>query len=203
MCLATVSKCVFKADTRGDKTLTSANSYFISFHRDGFPSNRYVLLKGFNEKGFTFFTNYESRKANDLDKNSNVAVAFYWLPLRRSIRIEGSATKVSKEESEAYFHERPRASQIGALASPQSKVIPNREHIDNIEDEIKRKLGDTETVPMPEWGGYLITPRMMEFWQGQTNRLHDRIRFRKSDEEVDDKLIHRGENGWVYERLAP
>lgn len=137
-----------------------------------------------------------------MDSNPNVAVAFYWLPLRRSIRIEGSVTKLSPQESEVYFHSRPRPSQIGALASPQSQVIPSREYIDKIEDEIKQKVGDSE-VPMPNWGGYLITPKMIEFWQGQTNRLHDRIRFRKSDEEVDDKLIHRGENGWVYERLAP
>lgn len=183
--------------------LTSTYLFSIFSYRDGFPSNRYVLLKGFDERGFTFFTNYSSRKAEDLKSNPNCAVAFYWLPLRRSVRIEGSVTKLSKEESEAYFHVRPRASQIGALASPQSKIIPSREYIDKIEDGIKEKLGDCETVPMPDWGGYLIEPRMVEFWQGQTNRLHDRIRFRKSNEEVDDKLIHRGENGWVYERLAP
>lgn len=138
-----------------------------------------------------------------MESNPNVAVAFYWLPLRRSVRIEGSVNKLSREESETYFHSRPRASQIGALASPQSQIIPSREHIDAIEDEIKAKLGDGAVVPMPNWGGYLISPRTVEFWQGQTNRLHDRIRFRKSDEEVDDKLIHRGDNGWVYERLAP
>lgn len=138
-----------------------------------------------------------------METNANVAIAFYWLPLRRSVRIEGSVTKLPHHESETYFHSRPRASQIGAIASPQSQVIPSREHIDKIESDIKKKLGDSDVVPMPNWGGYLISPRSIEFWQGQTNRLHDRIRFRKSDEEVDDKLIHRGENGWVYERLAP
>ena len=138
-----------------------------------------------------------------METNPNVAVAFYWLPLRRSIRIEGSVSKLSRQESETYFHTRPRASQIGALASPQSEVIASREYIDKIEDDIKLKLGESGEVPLPNWGGYLITPRAIEFWQGQTNRLHDRIRFRKSDEEVDDKLVHRGENGWVYERLAP
>jgi len=172
-------------------------------NKDGFPSNRYVLLKGFDERGFTFFTNYGSRKAEDLAANPNCAVSFYWLPLRRQIRVEGNVTKLSQKESEAYFHERPRASQIGAVASPQSQTIPSREYIDKIEEELKLKFGEEEKVPMPNWGGYLITPKMIEFWQGQTNRLHDRIRFRKSDEEVDDKLIHRGENGWVYERLAP
>lgn len=105
-----------------------------------------------------------------MESNANVAVAFYWLPLRRSIRIEGSVAKLTREESEIYFHSRPRASQIGALASPQSEVIPSREHIDKIEDEIKEKLGETEPIPLPNWGGYLIRPRMIEFWQGQTNR---------------------------------
>lgn len=183
--------------------LTQSLIDISSSTREGFPSNRYVLLKGFDERGFTFFTNYASRKADDMELNPNVAVAFYWLPLRRSVRIEGSVTKISREESETYFHQRPRSSQIGALASPQSQIIPSREYIDKIEDEIKQKLGESEEVPLPNWGGYLINPRTIEFWQGQTNRLHDRIRFRKSDEDVDDKLIHRGENGWVYERLAP
>lgn len=160
-------------------------------------------MKGYDERGFSFFTNYASRKADDMESNPNVAVAFYWLPLRRSVRIEGSVTKLSAEESEAYFHSRPRASQIGALASPQSQVIADRETIDRIEAEIKQKLGEDGTVPMPNWGGYLISPRTIEFWQGQTNRLHDRIRFRKTDQPVDGKLTHRGENGWVYERLAP
>lgn len=172
-------------------------------NRDGFPSNRYVLLKSFDSKGFTFFTNYASRKAEDIAANANVAVAFYWLPLRRSVRIEGSATKLSREESELYFHSRPRSSQIGALASPQSNVIPNREYLDEIETGIKKELGAEKEVPLPNWGGYLIEPRMVEFWQGQTNRLHDRIRFRRSEEECDEKLVHRGEDGWVYERLAP
>lgn len=119
------------------------------------------------------------------------------------MRIEGSATKLTREESEAYFHSRPRASQIGALASPQSNVIPSREYLDEIETQIKRDLGDAKEVPLPNWGGYLIAPRTIEFWQGQTNRLHDRIRFRRSEEDVDEKLVHRGEDGWVYERLAP
>jgi pyridoxamine 5'-phosphate oxidase len=162
-----------------------------------------VLLKSFDEKGFTFFTNYASRKAKEMEENPNVAAAIYWLPLRKSVRIEGSVTKISAEESEMYFHSRPRASQIGALASPQSQAIPNREYLDEIESEIKGKLGENEEVPMPNWGGYLIKPRTIEFWQGQTTRLHDRIRFRQSDEAVDGKLVHQGENGWVYERLAP
>jgi len=189
--------------TKTEEILEPNAMCLATVNKDGFPSNRYVLLKGFDERGFTFFTNYGSRKAEELASNPNCAVSFYWLPLRRQIRIEGCVTKLSHEESEAYFHVRPRASQIGAVASPQSRTIPSREFIDKIEEELKLKLGEEEKVPMPNWGGYLITPKMIEFWQGQTNRLHDRIRFRKSDEEVDDKLVHRGENGWVYERLAP
>ncbi|CAG9804885.1 unnamed protein product [Chironomus riparius] len=178
MCLATVSKA-------------------------GLPSARFVLLKSVEERGFTFFTNYGSRKAQDMSENPNVAATFYWLPLRRQVRIEGTVDKISREESEKYFHSRPRSSQIGAVASPQSEVIPSREYLDDIESEIKGKLGDNEEVPMPNWGGYLITPKVIEFWQGQTNRLHDRIQFRKSNEDVDGKLVHRAENGWVMERLAP
>jgi pyridoxamine 5'-phosphate oxidase len=190
--------------TNSRKFLLSIIKTLLFVPRDGFPSNRYVLLKGFDNKGFTFYTNYASRKASDMASNPNVSVAFYWLPLRRSVRIEGCVEKLSREESETYFHSRPRASQIGALASPQSQVIPSREYLDEIETEIKQKLGDDKEVPLPEnWGGYLISPKIIEFWQGQTNRLHDRIRFRKSDEEVDEKLVHRGEDGWVYERLAP
>ena len=119
--------------------------------KDGFPSARYVLLKSYDEKGFSFFTNYESRKAKELEENPNVAVAFYWLPLRRSVRIEGSVEKLPGSESEAYFHSRPRASQIGALASPQSQAIESREYIDGVEEGIKKDLGPEESVPMPYW----------------------------------------------------
>lgn len=175
----------------------------FSFNRDGFPSARFVLLKSFDQRGFTFFTNYGSRKARDMEENPNVAATIYWLPLHRSIRIEGSVTKISHEESEEYFHSRPRASQIGAAASNQSEIIPSRKYLDEIETNLKEKFGEKDQIPMPKWGGYLISPRVIEFWQGQTNRLHDRIRFRKSKEDVDEKLVHRGENGWVFERLAP
>ncbi|XP_075145117.1 sugarlethal [Haematobia irritans] len=173
---------------------------------NGCPSNRFVLLKGVTADGFTFFTNYGSRKANDIENNPNVAMTLYWCPLRRSIRIEGVAEKISKEESLKYFHERPRASQIGALASKQSSRIPSRQYLDEVENKIKLDLGDDKEVPLPNWGGYLIRPRLIEFWQGQTDRLHDRIVFRKHEgveKEIDNVLIHPGENGWVYERLAP
>lgn len=152
--------------------------------KNGFPSNRFVLLKDVLDEGFTFFTNYGSRKAQNITENPNVAMTFYWLPLRRSIRIEGIAEKISREKSLEYFHMRPRASQIGALASEQSSKIPSREHLDEIEAKIKSDLGDDKEVPLPNWGGYLIKPRLIEFWQGQSDRLHDRIRFRKDAEDV-------------------
>ncbi|XP_055852102.1 pyridoxine/pyridoxamine 5'-phosphate oxidase-like [Episyrphus balteatus] len=174
-------------------------------NKDGFPSNRFVLVKDVVPEGFIFFTNYGSRKAQDILNNPNVAITFYWCPLRRSVRIEGEAEKISHADSLNYFHQRPRASQIGALASAQSTVIESRKHLDEIESKIKTELGDKE-VPMPNWGGYLIRPRLIEFWQGQTDRLHDRIRFRrgsKKEEEVDEKFVHSGEDGWVFERLAP
>ncbi|EAA03810.5 pyridoxine/pyridoxamine 5'-phosphate oxidase-like [Anopheles arabiensis] len=174
--------------------------------KDAVPSARFVLLKDVTEEGFTFFTNYESRKADELAENPNVALAFYWLPLRRSVRIEGTAERISREASETYFHQRPRASQIGALASPQSQPIPSREFLDKKEKAIKEELGPDTEVPLPNWGGYMVRPKAIEFWQGQTNRLHDRIRFRKAlkeGEAVDGTLLHQGEEGWVYERLAP
>lgn len=174
-------------------------------NKEGLPSNRFVLIKEVTPEGFIFFTNYGSRKAQDIASNPNVAITFYWCPLRRSVRIEGKAEKIPQADSLEYFHQRPRASQIGALASAQSTVIESRKQLDDIESKIKAELESNE-VPLPNWGGYLVRPRLVEFWQGQTDRLHDRIRFRREsnvDEEVDEKFVHRGESGWVYERLAP
>ncbi|XP_023175728.1 pyridoxine-5'-phosphate oxidase isoform X2 [Drosophila hydei] len=172
----------------------------------GKPSNRFVLVKEATAEGFTFFTNYGSRKAEEIASNANVAIAIYWMPLRRSIRIEGIAEKISKEASLKYFHERPRASQIGAAASPQSQRIRSRSYLDEVEAGIKATLGENGEVPLPNWGGYLVRPSLIEFWQGQTDRLHDRICFRRGAgvlDEVDGELVHKGENEWVYERLAP
>ncbi|XP_052837128.1 pyridoxine/pyridoxamine 5'-phosphate oxidase [Drosophila gunungcola] len=173
---------------------------------EGKPSNRYVLVKEATTEGFTFFTNYSSRKADEIKSNPNVAISFYWLPLRRSVRIEGVAEKIPREDSLKYFHQRPRASQIGAAASPQSQRIPSRNYLDEVEAGIKEKLGPDGEVPLPNWGGYLVRPNLIEFWQGQTDRLHDRIRFRRGasvESDVDGELVHKGEDGWVYERLAP
>lgn len=130
--------------------------------KQGIPSARYVLVKGYGKEGFTFFTNYSSRKAQELADNPNAAITAYWMPLRRSIRIEGTVQKVSREESENYFHQRPRASQIGALASPQSQKIPNREFLDEIESGIKEKLGEDGVVPLPDWL-VLLFLRIVEF----------------------------------------
>lgn len=178
---------------------------FYVFFRTGIPSARYVLVKGYATEGFSFYTNYRSRKAKELAENPNAAITVYWLPLRRSVRIEGTVTKLSREESEKYFSSRPRASQIGALASPQSEIIPGRRFLDEKEAEIKNQIGDDNQVPMPDWGGYVLKPHTIEFWQGQTDRLHDRIRFRRSEltGKPDGEFIHQGEDGWVYDRLAP
>ncbi|XP_075977627.1 pyridoxine/pyridoxamine 5'-phosphate oxidase-like [Anticarsia gemmatalis] len=175
--------------------------------KDGFPSARFVLLKGYGKEGFKFFTNYESRKARELHENPNVAATFYWESLNRSIRIEGFVEKVSEDESTKYFHSRPVPSQIAACASYQSTPIESRDVLCERESVLEKEyLIPEKEVPKPAyWGGYIIRPRAVEFWQGQRDRLSDRIKFRKPKEgEVPDgKLLHEGEDGWVYERLSP
>ncbi|XP_060647906.1 pyridoxine/pyridoxamine 5'-phosphate oxidase isoform X2 [Drosophila nasuta] len=202
--------CVFRdwlSDALNTKEILEPNAAALAtVDAEGKPSNRFVLVKEATAEGFTFFTNYGSRKADEIAANPNVAIAIYWMPLRRSVRIEGLAEKIPHAASLKYFHERPRASQIGAAASPQSQRIPSRSHLDKIECSIKAKLGPDGEVPLPNWGGYLVKPHLIEFWQGQTDRLHDRIRFRRGpnvESEIDGQLVHGGENGWVYERLAP
>ncbi|NXH54954.1 PNPO oxidase, partial [Rhabdornis inornatus] len=138
-----------------------------------------VLLKGFGQDGFRFFTNYESRKGKELDSNPFAALVFYWEPLCRQVRIEGSVKRLPEEESERYFQSRPKGSQIGALVSRQSSVIPDREYLRKKNAELEERYRDT-TVPRPDyWGAYIVEPEVLEFWQGQTNRLHDRIVFRR------------------------
>ncbi|CAL8092789.1 unnamed protein product [Calicophoron daubneyi] len=172
----------------------------------GLPSLRYVLLKGLDERGFHFFTNYNSRKAAELEENPHAALLFYWEPLKRQVRIEGTVTRLSAEENDRYFASRPKKSQISATVSPQSKVVPSREYLETKFTELEKLYPDEEKVPRPEnWGGYAVLPLRMEFWQGQTTRLHDRILFRRLSpgEVVDPSCTFTGENGWVYERLAP
>ncbi|XP_037547179.1 pyridoxine-5'-phosphate oxidase [Nematolebias whitei] len=172
--------------------------------KDGRPSARMVLLKGFSSDGFRFFTNYESRKGVELDSNPFACLVFYWEPLNRQVRIEGSVERIPHQSSCEYFHSRPKSSQIGAVVSRQSSPIPNRDCLRQKNAELGDEYKDKE-VPMPDyWGGYLVKPTSIEFWQGQTNRLHDRIVFTKK--EVGEKLgeFQRGAaGGWAYQRLSP
>lgn len=157
----------------------------------GKPSSRILLLKGFDEDGFVFFTNYNSKKGKDLQENPQAAMQFFWPELERQVRIEGTVTKATAEASTAYFHSRPKGSQIGASASPQSTVIPDREILEERVKELTAAYQQTE-VPRPEhWGGYVLKPAHLEFWQGRPSRLHDRITYTSI-------------NGvWTINRLAP
>ena len=160
---------------------------------DGKPSARVVLLKDVDNQGFTFFTNYESRKGEQISANPYAALCFCWLELERQIRIEGSIERIEEDKSDAYFHSRPVGSRIGAWTSPQSQVIENRTFLENREAALKTQF-DTEGghVSRPKhWGGYILKPTMIEFWQGRSSRLHDRIRYVFEN------------NGWAIERLAP
>lgn len=158
---------------------------------DGFPSARIVLLKSFDRKGYVFYTNYTSRKAEELAGNPRAALLFFWPELERQVRIEGRVEKVTTAESVKYFLSRPYGSQIGAWVSPQSSVITTRSLLEQKWDDMKRKFQEGK-VPLPDfWGGYRVIPSSVEFWQGRPNRLHDRLRFRQSDGQ------------WILERLAP
>ncbi len=156
----------------------------------GNPSARIVLLKGADENGFTFFTNYESQKGKDLAQRPQAALLFHWHELERQVRIQGIVERVSSQESDQYYHSRPPASRIGAWASPQSAVIPSREFLEEAEARFKAEFG--EAPPRPEhWGGYRLRPTAIEFWQGRPSRLHDRIHYERID------------GRWKISRLAP
>ncbi|MES2689522.1 MAG: pyridoxamine 5'-phosphate oxidase [Bacteroidota bacterium] len=155
------------------------------------PSARIVLLKGFSDKGFTFFTNYDSHKGEQISANPNVALVFCWLELQRQVRIEGVISKISEKESDAYFHSRPLGSQIGAIASPQSRIIISREVLEKEYKVLEKKLEHTQIQRPANWGGYVVKPKLVEFWQGRTSRLHDRLEFKLN------------EDTWVRNRLAP
>ena len=159
--------------------------------RDGIPSARIVLLKGLDARGFAFYTNYESRKGQELADNPQAALVFLWTVLERQVRIEGQVEKVAAAETDAYFQSRPLASRLGAWASEQSRVIRDREVLEQRFAELKATYAD-ETVPRPpHWGGYRVIPHQIEFWQGRTSRLHDRLRYRLE------------QGNWLLERLAP
>jgi pyridoxamine 5'-phosphate oxidase len=158
---------------------------------DNTPSARIVLLKGFSELGFSFFTNYNSHKGKQLIQNPNVALVFCWLELQRQVRIEGRVIKLSKQENDEYFYSRPLGSQIGAIASPQSEVIAGRHVLEQNYSVVENELHEKEPERPDHWGGFLVIPTLIEFWQGRSSRLHDRFEFKKT------------ENTWKRERLAP
>ncbi|MFN3850568.1 MAG: pyridoxamine 5'-phosphate oxidase [Spirosomataceae bacterium] len=174
-----------------DSEILEPNAMCLSTVSNGKPSSRIVLLKGFDENGFVFFTNYKSHKGLDIEQNNHVAVNFFWAELERQVRIEGEIEKVSEEESEEYFHQRPISSQIGAWVSEQSNVIPNREVLEKRQVELEAQYKDSIIPKPPHWGGYRVKPNKIEFWQGRPSRLHDRI------------LFTNVENNWKIERLSP
>lgn len=159
--------------------------------RDGLPSARVVLLKGLDERGFVFYTNYEGRKGRELEENPRAALLFYWGELERQVRIEGTVSRVSEEESDAYYASRPRGSRLGAWASEQSRVVEGREVLESRIGDLEAEYEGREVPRPPFWGGYRVNPAAIEFWQGRENRLHDRI-------------VYRRESGrWKTERLQP
>ena len=159
---------------------------------DGVPSARIVLLKGFDPSGFVFFTNYNSYKGMQLAENPKACLVFFWKELERQVRITGLAAPVTAPESDAYFHSRPEGSRIGAWASPQSQVIPDRNWLDTTYTNMRNQLQDTAITRPPHWGGYRVLPVVVEFWQGRPSRLHDRLQYTLE-----------ADGTWKRERLAP
>jgi pyridoxamine 5'-phosphate oxidase len=158
---------------------------------DGAPSGRTVLLKGVGPDGFVFYSNHGSRKGADLDADPRCSLLFGWYPLQRQVRVEGVAAKVPREETEAYFASRPRGSQLGAWASPQSEEVSSRAELDARYAEVEARFGDGEIPAPPHWGGYRVMPESVEFWQGRSGRMHDRLVYRRAGD------------GWRTVRLAP
>jgi len=177
----------------GPMNIPEPNAMILStVSSDGRPSSRTVLLKGLVEGSFVFFTNYESRKSQEIQQFPYVSLLFLWLEAERQIRIEGIATKIPKIESESYFASRPRESQLGAWASEQSKPISSREELEQCFKEMEQRFQDIENIPMPDhWGGYAVSPTSIEFWQGRVGRLHDRIIYEKHGD------------AWTKQRLNP
>jgi pyridoxamine 5'-phosphate oxidase len=158
---------------------------------DGRPASRYVLLRGLDERGYCFYTNYDSAKGRALAANPHAALTFGWLEIHRSVRVEGTVERLSAAESDAYFAARPRAAQISAWASPQSEVIAGRDELERAFADTERRFAGAEVPRPPHWGGFLVRPARVELWQGRAGRLHDRLRYERDGD------------GWRIERLAP
>ena len=176
-----------------DANVPEPNAFTLStISEAGKPSARIVLLKGIDQNKFVFYTNYQSQKGQELERNPACALTFFWPDLERQVRIEGKAERVSESDSEKYFHSRPRGSQIGAWASPQSSIISNREILEVRATEMEKKFQGLDQLPKPkQWGGFSITPVEFEFWQGRASRLHDRI------------VYYLRDGNWIIHRLAP
>jgi pyridoxamine 5'-phosphate oxidase len=168
------------------------NAFVLSTAKNNKPRARVVLLKGVHENDFIFYTNYKSAKGHEIENNDQVCMTFLWLPLQRQVRIEGTITKADPATSDEYFHKRPRGSQLGALASPQSEKVKSRKELEDLFKSTEEKFKDFSSLPRPpHWGGYLVTPTYIEFWQGRNNRMHDRICYEKRSDD------------WNIYRLAP
>lgn len=173
--------------------ITEPNAMTLSTStREGRPSSRTVLLKGLDGRGFVFYSNYESRKGRDLSENPRVSLLFSWVALERQVIVEGAITRLTREESDAYFHTRPRASQLGAWVSQQSSIINGRAVLEDAMKALDKKYAGAEVPTPPNWGGYRVNPETVEFWQGRRSRLHDRLRYRREKS-----------GDWIIERLAP
>ena len=176
-----------------NEIVVEANAMVLSTEVDDQPTSRTVLLKDLTEAGFTFFSNYESRKGKQISENKNVSLLFPWYPMERQVIVIGSATKIAREDSEKYFTTRPRSSQIGAWASEQSTELSSRQELENKFKELETKFAKEEVIPTPPyWGGYIVYPISIEFWQGRYSRLHDRIRY-----------VREKNNNWQLKRLNP
>lgn len=179
-------------EIRESKGVEEPNAMTVStIDPDGFPKSRVVLLKKYDDSGFYFYTNYHSDKGRSIAEHPELCLSFFWPNLERQVIIQGIAEKTSREDSTSYFHSRPRGSQLGAIASRQSEVIRSREVLEKELENLEKKYRNTE-IPKPEnWGGYLVKPVSVEFWQGRANRLHDRILYKKEGKT------------WIRKRLAP